>query len=251
MAMIRRAPRWTAEESGAERRMPPSPYHPLPIRTAGKTNGSAPREVVADAFDRHPAIRRIEHAPQQRGERPDVEDAARELRVLPRQQRADGLLERQQRGVVRGEDVVALERTPEVVELVDAVREIAVHRREVDGVDRAGGDARDDLELEVRKVARQTAQQPHLIRRPRAASGEHDREVAARRRRCRSGREVKFRHSHVLIHFKRFANFIWPRLASHAKAQPHGTMRPCGSRWSAAASTARAWRGSWPAATTT
>ena len=39
--MMRRAPRWTAGESGAARRMPPSPCHALPMRTAGKTNGRA------------------------------------------------------------------------------------------------------------------------------------------------------------------------------------------------------------------
>ena len=40
-AMMRRAPRWTAGESGAVSRMPPSPYHAPPTSIAGKNSGSA------------------------------------------------------------------------------------------------------------------------------------------------------------------------------------------------------------------
>src|SRR5262245_18930080 len=39
-AMIRRAPRCTAGETGAVSRMPPSPYHRPSISTAGKKKGS-------------------------------------------------------------------------------------------------------------------------------------------------------------------------------------------------------------------
>ncbi len=39
--MILRAPRWRAGESGAVRRIPPSPNHSFPSLTAGKSRGSA------------------------------------------------------------------------------------------------------------------------------------------------------------------------------------------------------------------
>src|SRR5205807_3047867 len=174
-------------------------------------------------------------------------EAARPLREAARQERRHRAAEWQERGVIRAEDLLALQRMPEVVKLLDAVREVALHRREVDGVDRAGGDAGDDLKLELGEVPGQTAQQSNLVGRARTAAGEHDRQVAAGLLGCRLGREVQFRKAHVLSHFKPFANF----LASHAKAQPRDTMASCGSRSSAAGSTVPGWRGSWPAATTT
>ena len=85
----------------------------------------------------------------------------------------------QQRRRLDLKDVLQLQSFPDSAQFFDNVRELSRVRSEEHRVDRAGGDAGDDVQLRGRYQTGKSAKHAHLIRRARTAAGEHDGEVVA------------------------------------------------------------------------
>src|SRR5258706_721307 len=81
--------------------------------------------------------------------------------------------------VVRPKDVTTFQRAPDVGQLFDFLAERSLLRCQENRVDGTSRDSGDDLEANIRKMFCDASKEADLIRRPRAATGEHDGEIAA------------------------------------------------------------------------
>ena len=79
-----------------------------------------------------------------------------------------------QRPAIVAEDVIGRQVQPDPAQILRRLGRAARMRSEEGGVDRTGGDSRQDIEVELRHPRRQVTNQPDLVGRPRSASGEDE-----------------------------------------------------------------------------